>query len=134
MPEWKALEVSSSRRVEIVDVTPQLTALCDRAPHRDGLLVAVCSHTTAGLIVNEAEPKLLNDLRVWLERLVPQREPYAHNTVDDNADAHLRAILLGHSVCVPVEDGRPVLGTWQRILLVELDGPRRRTVRAGVWP
>lgn len=134
MAEWEVLEVPSSRRIEIVDVTPPLTALCARAPRRDGLLVAVCGHTTAGLIVNEAEPKLLHDLRAWLERLAPQGEPYAHNTVDDNADAHLRAILLGHSVCVPVEGGRLVLGTWQRILLVELDGPRRRTVRAGVWP
>jgi secondary thiamine-phosphate synthase enzyme len=134
MAGWEVLEVTSSRRVEIVDVTPQLTAVCGRAPRRDGLLIAVCGHTTAGLIVNEAESRLLEDLQGALERLVPQGQAYAHNAVDDNADAHLRAILLGHSVCVPVESGRPVLGTWQRILLVELDGPRRRTVRAGVWP
>lgn len=134
MPEWQTVEVASSHRVEIVDITAQLAAVCGRAPHRDGLLVAFCVHTTAGLMVNEAEPKLLADLRAWLERAVPQRGAYAHNTIDDNADAHLRSILLGHSVCIPVEGGRPALGTWQRIMLVELDGPRHRTVRARVWP
>jgi secondary thiamine-phosphate synthase enzyme len=118
--------------VEIIDVTPQAAALCERVSSRDGFLVIVCAHTTAGVIVNEAEPHLLDDLRAWLERAVPQSGPYAHNRIDDNADAHLRAILLGHSVCLPVEGGRPVLGTWQRILLVELDGPRRRTLRVGV--
>ncbi len=133
MAGWDVVEVVTSRRVEIVDITAQLTAVCDRAGRRDGVLVAVCGHTTAGLTVNEAEPRLLDDLRAWLERLVPQGDPYAHNSVDDNADAHLRATLLGHSVSVPVEGGRPVLGTWQRILLVELDGPRQRTLRAGVW-
>jgi len=129
---WERLDVSSSRRVEIIDVTPQVTAVCERASARDGLLVIVCTHTTAGLIVNEAEPHLLEDLRAWLERTVPQGGPYAHNRIDDNADAHLRAILLGHSITLPIENGRPVLGTWQRILMVELDGPRRRTLRVGV--
>lgn len=133
MAAWQTVEVASSRRVDIIDLTPQLAALCARAGTREGVLVAFCAHTTAGMLLTEAEPRLLDDLRAWLERLAPQRAAYAHNTIDDNADAHLRAILLGHSVCVPVEDGRPALGTWQRILFVDLDGPRRRTVRAGVW-
>jgi len=133
MAAWQTLDVASSRRVDIIDLTPQLTALCARAGAREGVLVAFCAHTTAGMLLTEAEPRLLDDLRAWLERLAPQRVAYAHNTIDDNADAHLRAILLGHSVCVPVEDGRPALGTWQRILFVDLDGPRHRTVRAGVW-
>lgn len=133
MSRWEAFEVATSQRVEIKDVTPELTAICERAARQDGVLVVVCGHTTAGLTVNEAEPKLLGDLQRSLERLVPRGDAYAHNTMDDNADAHLRAVLLGHSVCVPVEGGRPVLGTWQRVLLIELDGPRRRTLRAGVW-
>lgn len=130
---WQRLDVSSSHRVDTIDITPEVTAVCERASVRDGLLVIVCTHTTAGLIVNEAESHLLDDLRAWLERAVPKAGPYAHNRIDDNADAHLRAILLGHSVCLAVEGGRPVLGTWQRILMVELDGPRRRTLQVGVW-
>jgi secondary thiamine-phosphate synthase enzyme len=131
---WQRLDVSSSRRVDIIDVTPQVIAVCERTSARDGLLVVVCPHTTAGLIVNEGEPQLLDDLRAWLEHAVPEQGAYAHNRIDDNADAHLRAMLLGASVCLPLEGGRPGLGTWQRILLVELDGPRRRTLRVGVWP
>jgi len=68
----------------------------------------------------------------WLERAVPREAPYAHNRVDDNADAHLRAILVGHSVTVAVEGGALRLGPWQRVLLVELDGPRTRRLRVGV--
>lgn len=133
MAGWEVLEVATTKRVEIKDITAEVTAVCARAAQRDGLLVVVCSHATAGLTLNEGEPKLWADLTALLERLIPQHEAYSHNRADDNADAHLRAMLLGHSVCVPVEGGRPLLGTWQRILLVELDGPRRRTLRAGVW-
>ena len=129
---WQSLELSTDRRIQILDVTARVAEMCRRAGVRDGLAVIVCEHTTAGVCVNEAEPSLLADLEAWLERLVPRAAAYAHNRIDDNADAHLRAILLGHSVAVPVEGSAPVLGTWQRVLFVELDGPRTRRLRVAV--
>lgn len=63
-----------------------------------------------------------------LESLVPENKSYAHNQIDNNADAHLRAVLLGMSEIIPIENGHPVLGTWQSIFFVELDGPRTRNV------
>jgi secondary thiamine-phosphate synthase enzyme len=84
-------------------------------------------HTTAGLSVNEAEPRLLGDIERALTELVPE-SGWDHDEIDDNADAHLRSMLLGRDVTIPVADGTLGLGTWQSILLVECDGPRTRTV------
>lgn len=125
---WQTVEVSTHRRVEVQDITDRLLAGYPIAEARNGLLVAICEHTTAGLCVNEAEPGLMTDIESWLERVAPTTGTFLHNTVDDNADAHLRAILLGHSVCLPVVRGTVGLGRWQRILFVELDGPRTRRV------
>ncbi len=123
--EWRTVSVRTRARVQIVDITDRVAEACPA--DASGLAVVVCPHTTAGVCVNEAEPHLLADLERWLERLAPADAAYAHNRVDDNADAHLRAILLGHCVCVPLQGGLR-LGRWQRILLVELDGPRQRDV------
>ncbi|MDQ7842842.1 MAG: secondary thiamine-phosphate synthase enzyme YjbQ [Armatimonadota bacterium] len=129
---WHLLDLSSTRRVQIIDVTESLRRICRESGVREGLAVVVCEHTTAGVCVNEAEPNLLTDLQRALERLIPEEGDYRHNRLDDNTDAHLRAVLIGHSVTLPIQDGVPVLGTWQRVLFVELDGPRRRRLRVGV--
>ena len=79
-------------------------------------------------MINENERGLRNDILDMLEKLVPENESYTHNQIDNNAHAHLRAVLLGMSETVPVEDGHMVLGTWQSIFFVELDGPRKRSI------
>lgn len=92
-----------------------------------GLATIFVRHTTAGLLVNEAEPRLLSDFGTFLEDAVPD-SGWRHDEIDDNADAHLRAGLLGADVTVPVTGGAPDLGRWQAVLLVECDGPRTRKV------
>ncbi|MFC7070049.1 secondary thiamine-phosphate synthase enzyme YjbQ [Halobaculum lipolyticum] len=94
----------------------------------DGACTVFCEHTTAGLVVNEAEPRLLEDIETFVAGLAPD-DGWAHDELDGNADSHLRALLLGESVTVPVVDGDLDLGRWQSVLLVECDGPRERTVR-----
>lgn len=84
------------------------------------------------MIVNEREGRLLSDIEKTLERLVPRGEKYGHNAIDDNADAHLRAALLGESVTIPIIDGELALGTWQSILFIDCDGPRTRRLRVSV--
>ncbi len=126
------MELRTHRRIEILDITDHVVNACRASEASDGLVVITTEHTTTGLCLNEAEPGLMEDIEAWLARAVPTEGPFAHNTVDDNADAHLRAILLGHSVCVPMVRGVPGLGRWQRILFVELDGPRSRRVRVKV--
>jgi secondary thiamine-phosphate synthase enzyme len=116
----------SQKRIEIINVSPQVRQVVGRSGIKDGIILVYSLHTTTGLYVNQSERNLESDLEVFLEKLVPQQNNYKHNAIDNNADAHLRAILLGNQVTLPLTGGDLDLGVWQSILFVELDGPRRR--------
>jgi len=123
------VSIETHDRSEVLDVTDAVTeALPERA---NGVATVFVQHTTAGVTVNEAESRLLGDLAAALEQLVPDTG-WAHDEIDDNADGHIRALLVGPSVTVPVSDGRLDLGTWQSVLLVECDGPRTRELQIEV--
>jgi len=94
----------------------------------DGAVTIFVDHTTAGVVINEAESRLVDDMRTFLRDVVAD-EGWRHDELDGNADSHLRAMLLGPSATVPVDDGDLSLGRWQSVLLVDCDGPRERTVR-----
>jgi secondary thiamine-phosphate synthase enzyme len=95
-------------------------------------------HTTCAVLINEAQRALHADIQSFLEQVVARDAEWLHNDPEHsdcdrfNADAHLRAMLLGHSLALQVTGGEIVLGQWQRILIAELDGPRARTVRLQV--
>jgi len=117
--------VDTDARLAVTDVTDRVaTALPDDA---DRTATAFVRHTTAGLLVNEAEPRLLDDFESFLADAVAD-EGWRHDELDGNADSHLRAALTSSSVVFPVSDGALDLGRWQSVLLVECDGPRSRTV------
>lgn len=118
--------VDTDTRLTTVDVTDRIA---DAVPDdlEAGTATAFVTHTTTGLIVQENEPRLREDIEGFLADLVPD-EGHAHDQLDGNADSHLRATMLGPDVTVPVRDGALALGTWQSVLLVECDGPRTRTV------
>ncbi|MET1124573.1 MAG: secondary thiamine-phosphate synthase enzyme YjbQ [Archaeoglobaceae archaeon] len=117
------IEIETKRRTEIVDITDEV------AKRAGGSAVLVYTpHTTTAVIINEGESRLIEDVINFLERIAPRGAGYRHDEIDSNADAHIKASLLGNAVVVPVENGRLALGTWQRILFVELDGPRLRRV------
>ncbi len=118
--------VNTDDRLRVIDVTDRVAAAVPT--DADGVATVHVDHTTAAVTVNEAEPRLLGDFESALSDLVPD-EGWDHDALDGNADAHVRAMLVGPSVTVPVTDGQPDLGTWQSVLLVECDGPRTRTVR-----
>ena len=119
------IPVGSSERVEVIDVTARVDQeIPDGA--ESGICAAFVRHTTAGVVVNENERRLLSDIEGFLEEVAPHNRGYRHGSIDDNADAHLRAILLGESVTVPISGGELGLGTWQSVLFVEADGPRTR--------
>ncbi len=114
--------------MQLVDITDDVREAVSKSGVEEGIVHVFSRHTTAAVIVNEPESGLLRDVVNKLEELVPEGAGYEHDKVDNNADSHLRAILLGPSVTLPVAGGEPVLGTWQSILFVELDGPRTRRV------
>jgi secondary thiamine-phosphate synthase enzyme len=123
-----SFEVSTDDRLQVIDVTDRVREALSRGKAgTEGTVTVFARHTTCGVVVNEAEPRLLDDIESFLSALVPD-DGWGHDALDGNADAHLRALLLGPSVTVPVADGALDLGRWQSILLVECDGPRPRTV------
>jgi secondary thiamine-phosphate synthase enzyme len=128
------IEIDTTRPSEVLDITTHIASALQEAKVSRGVLLASALHTTTGLIVNEAEQGLMQDMLKTLAQIIPKGAGYLHDRSDGNAHAHLQAMLLGSSVLVPVENGRLVLGTWQRILLVELDGPRRRRVHLQFLP
>ena len=124
--------IPTARRHDLVNVTGELKQAVRESGVSAGIACVMVPHTTCALVLNEDEPGLREDLlRLVAEVVEPLRRKgsFAHDRVDDNAAAHLTATLLQPSLTVPVVGGRPALGTWQSLLLVELDGPRSRTLR-----
>lgn len=120
-----SITVETEDRTECIDITDRVAAtLPDDA---DGVCTVFSQHTTMGVVVNEAESRLLDDLAAALDDLVTD-DGWQHDEIDDNADSHVRAMLVGESATVPVADGELQLGRWQSILAVECDGPRSRTL------
>lgn len=121
----ETITVETEDRLQVVDVTDSVRdAVPDDAT---GTCTVFVQHTTAAVTVNEGEPRLASDLEGALSDLVPDTG-WCHDEIDDNADSHVRSLLVGPSETIPVEDGALALGTWQSVLLVECDGPRTRTV------
>ncbi len=125
-------------RVEMRSITREIAAFVEQAPVRDGVVQISLLHTTAGLMLNETQGALLSDVTSMFEQMVPSRVYYKHNDpmLSDcerkNADAHLRAVMVGNSLSIPISDGKLVLGTWQNVLMTEFDGPNRRKVHVQV--
>ncbi|WP_340818357.1 secondary thiamine-phosphate synthase enzyme YjbQ [Methanolobus sp. WCC4] len=126
------MQVRTGKRIELIDITSRVRECVADSGVRNGICVISTKHTTTSIIVNENESGIVSDILDLLEKLVPVHAGYAHDRIDNNADSHLKAVLLGSSEMIPVADGRPVLGTWQSIFLAELDGPRTREVTVTV--
>jgi secondary thiamine-phosphate synthase enzyme len=130
--------VETDDRIQLVDLTDRVMDFARQFHIREGTLTLWSLHTTCALFINEAQKALLADLATFLEDIVARDRYYQHNDPEHsdcdrmNADAHLRATLLGHSLTLQISGGELVLGQWQRILMAELDGPRTRTLRSQV--
>jgi len=126
------MDIQTKTRIELIDITDRVRALVKESGIKDGICVISTRHTTSSIIVNENERGLRTDILDMLKEIVPENKSYAHNSIDNNADSHLRAALLGMSETIPIEDGHLVLGTWQSVFFVELDGPRHRSVNVTI--
>ncbi|MXR50789.1 YjbQ family protein [Halovenus sp. WSH3] len=119
-------EVDTEQRLSVIDITDRVAERIP--PDATGTATVFVEHTTAGVTVNEAESRLLEDFEAALSELVGD-SGWKHDQIDDNADSHVRSLLVGPDVTVPVVDGSLRLGRWQSVLFVECDGPRTRSVR-----
>ncbi len=128
----------TTERVELKSITKEIAVFVEQTPIRDGVVQVSSLHTTAGLMINETQGALLSDITSMFEQIIPRSVYYKHNDplLSDcdrkNADAHLRAIVVGHNLSIPVVDGKLKLGTWQNILLTEFDGPNHRKIHVQV--
>lgn len=133
-PDMKKLEVRTSRRTQMLNITPQVEAAVQEAGVTRGRVVVFVPHTTAGITINEdADPDVCHDILAQLDAMVPLTQPFYRHS-EGNSAAHIKASLVGSSVTVLVEGSRLALGTWQGIFLCEFDGPRTRNVWVEVFP
>ncbi len=122
------ITLRTGKKQEMVDITDTIQELVAGSGLRDGICLVYVPHATAAVIINEnADPNVCKDILDALGRLIPDGT-WLHDRIDNNASAHIKASILGPSEAIPVRGGRLRLGTWQSIMLVELDGPRSRTV------
>lgn len=121
------IEVRSRGRTEFIDITAEVRDLLRNAGVKNGLCHLFVLHTTAGITVNEgADPAVQRDITAFLGKLVPNDHYFTHS--EGNSDAHIKSTIIGTSLTLLVESGKPVLGTWQAVYFCEFDGPRSRKV------
>jgi secondary thiamine-phosphate synthase enzyme len=121
------IQVKTKQRNELVDITPQVENIVEESGIDEGMCILAVPHTTAAVTVNEnADPSVKADIIAKLNALVPAGDRYQHR--EGNADAHIKATMVGPSEVLLVKDGRLSLGTWQGVFFCEFDGPRTRRV------
>jgi len=131
--------VQTDQRIELIDLTNRVMDFVRRFNITEGLVSLWSMHTTCALFINEFQTALLSDIKRFLEQIVARDSEWMHNDPlhSDcdrmNADSHLRALLLGHSLTLQISGGEVVLGQWQRVLMAELDGPRARSLRVQIF-
>ena len=121
-------DISTKNRTELVDITDMVEETVRKSGITSGICIVHSVHSTTAIIVNEHEAGLINDTIKKIQHDFPKGAGWLHDRVDDNADAHLASSYIGPTRIFPVRYGRLVRGTWQNIFLLELDGPRIRSI------
>ena len=138
----KIIEFETDADIGIYNLTPQIQEYLQETGIQNGQALVFSRHTTTALAINEYEVRLLEDIKVHLEKLAPKDAKYLHNDLhlrdvppDEpiNAHSHLMAMMLSTSEVIPIVDGQLGLGTWQSVLFFDLDGPRKRTVLLQIY-
>jgi secondary thiamine-phosphate synthase enzyme len=129
----RSFTVGTAKRTEFVEITDEVRAAVRAAVRagglKSGICLVYCPHTTAGVTIQEnADPDVVHDMLLWLNRHIP-KDVSGFSHAEGNSDSHLKSSLIGTSVTIIVENGDLVLGTWQGVYFCEFDGPRRREVR-----
>jgi secondary thiamine-phosphate synthase enzyme len=121
---------NTRRRRELINITPEVEGCLARSRIKEGLVLCNAMHITASVFINDDESGLHSDFEKWLEKLAPEKphSQYAHNTFEDNADAHLKRTIMGRAVLVAVTGGKLDFGPWEQIFYGEFDGKRKKRV------
>ena len=118
---------NTKKRREFINITRDIDKALQKSGIKEGMMLVSAMHITSGIFVNDAEPGLHRDIEEWLLKLIPEgHDYYHHRTGEVNGDAHLRNLLLGHEVTIPITDGKLDLGPWQKVFYAEFDGQRSK--------
>lgn len=130
-----AIRIKSNAKTEEVNITNQVEAVILESGIYEGMALVFTGHTTASLHLNNADRDLEEDFHNFLKELVPNKPNYRHNKGEygRNADAHLKSLLVGNSVTIPITKGRLAFGQWQAVYFSEFDGPRARLISIKVF-
>ena len=119
----------TKEEMDFINITNQVEMAVRKSGVKEGLCLVNPMHITAAVYVNDAESGLIEDFKVWLEHLAPRKPDYKHHqTGEDNTDAHLKRIIMGHQVTLPITNGSLDLGTWEQVYYAEFDGRRKKRV------
>jgi secondary thiamine-phosphate synthase enzyme len=124
----EVLELKTTDRIEIMDITRNINAALAESGIRKGLVNIYSKHSTTAIFINENESGLLKDYLNLIEGLIPSNQNYRHDRIDNNADSHLRSFILGNNETIPFLNSSMSLGTWQSVFFLEMDGSRNRQV------
>ena len=125
-------------RLQLINITERINEIVQKSGIHDGIVHLQSLHTTTAVFINEWQDALLHDVRTFLEDIVPGERGWRHNDPEfsdcerQNADSHLRGMMMGQSLCLQVRNSTVLLGTWQSIILAEFDGPRSRSMSVQV--
>ena len=123
------LYIETKKKREYINITDKVEEIVKKSGIEDGMALVSAMHITAGVYVNDAESGLIQDIDEWLQKLAPEGPDYRHHrTGETNGDAHLKNLLIGHQVILPITKGRLDLGPWQQVYYAEFDGRRRKRV------
>ena len=141
-PQYKVynriIDWISKERMELANVTDRINEVVRKSGVKDGIVHLQTLHTTTAVFINEWQDALLHDVKGFFEKVVDREDYYRHNDPEfsdcerQNADAHMRGMLMGQTLCLQVRNASVLLGTWQSIILAEFDGPRNRTLAVQV--
>jgi secondary thiamine-phosphate synthase enzyme len=135
---FETLSYKTRERLELINITRDINEVIRKQGLRAGLVLVQTLHTTTAIFINEFQQALLDDMKTFLQKFVGRFDYWRHNDPRlsecsrQNADSHLRAMVLGHTLSLPVRNGEVALGYWQSVIFAELDGPRERAVQIQV--
>lgn len=125
--------IQTSKSQQIIDITKQVQNIVSKSQIKKGICNIFALHATAGIIINENyDPNICTDFLNAINKIIPDKAGYLHDKIDGNGGAHIKSALIGPSETVQIKDSKLILGTWQSIMLVDLDGPKKRTIRVEI--
>ena len=127
----KKIEIRTTAQTEFIDITHHIKKVLNETGSKNGLCTVFVPHTTAGVTINEAaDPAVMRDIKMEIDKIIPFSDGYAHR--EGNSAAHIKTSLFGVSLSIPLNSGRLELGTWQGVYFCEFDGPRNRRVQISI--